>query len=424
MNNYFQIFIKRLFVISIILSSQIYFNACVDLSSGPEDELSNGTKKISIYSPTNNTEIGEGINEVVYSIKPPYSLRFVELYINGQFKRNFPPNQDGTAPQIKYIFDSTYLYKTINLYLIYYDNNGTSEKSNLVENIFVTIDNRLPFQPYSLSLIKFNDGSVNISWRDSSRYVERYEIWKKSGVLNDYALLQEVTGNSNNINDYNLDPNQIYFYKVRGIKKSGSSPFSVEINTAGIYTSGNLIPPTNLIALVVAPGTVQLNWNDKSENENYFAVERSTDKIQFIRLAALPRNTTTYKDSASGLLTNAIYYYRVKAFSNSDSAYSNTIEIKITSGTLNAPANLSGIYNSTVGVIELRWSKTDNNTVYFDIERKTDSGNYQLLRRVDAANTIYLDFSIEKNRTYSYRIRGYDLNIFSAYSNEIIIETN
>lgn len=424
MNNYIHTQIRKLFIIVILLSLQLFLTSCVDLTSNPGESGSNNSKKITIYTPANNSELGEGINEIVYSIQPPYSLRFIELYINGVFKRNYPPNQDGTAPQIKYNFDSCYINSYITLQLIYYDNNGTSEKSNLVQNILITFDNRPPFKPYGLSIINFGDGSINISWKDSSRYVEKYEVWRRTGISSEYIFWQEVSGNSNNVNDYNLDADKIYFYRVRGIKKSGTSDFSNEINTANIYTSGNLFPPTNLTGSVIAPLIVQLNWIDNSDNENYFAIERSTDNIKFFRVSVVPQNTSTYKDSANGLELNNTYYYRVKAYSNSDSAYSNTIQLKITSGNLTAPANLSGIYNGTLGVIELRWNKTDNKTVYFDIERKTESDVYQFLKRVDASNNVYLDFNVEKNKTYSYRIRGYDLNIFSPYSNEIIIQTN
>ena len=52
--------------------------------------------------------------------------------------------------------------------------------------------------------------------------------------------------------------------------------FSDEINTAGIISSGNIFPPTNLTANVTGIANVRLNWEDNSDNENYFAVQRSS----------------------------------------------------------------------------------------------------------------------------------------------------
>lgn len=413
--------IKSIVIILLLISIQ----SCADLSTSPEQNsgLINTDLKIKITSPVNNAQLFEGSNEIIYTIAEPYSLKFIELYINDTFKRNYPPNQDGTAPKIFFNFDSTYVGKAISLYLIYYDNNNTSQKSNLITNVSIKINIPIPYKPYNITLINFNDGSCNIGWNDSSKYVEKYQVWKKIGINGEYFLLNELSGNSNNVNDYNLDSNIVYFYKVRGVNSSGISAFSDEVNTAGIFTSGNLYPPSDLSAIQTSPISVQLKWKDNSDNENYFVVERSTDNIKFTNIASLSRNTISYQDSASGLLTGGTYYYRIKVYSNSDSAFSNIAMVKILSGILQPPTNLTAIYNKDIGVIELRWDNSDNNTVYFDIERKIDDNNFQLLRRIDASNTLFLDFDILKDKNYKYRVRSYDLNRYSEYSNEVTVST-
>lgn len=413
--------IKSIVTILLLISIQ----SCADLSTSPEQnsDLSNTELKIKITSPVNNAQLLEGSNEIIYTIAQPYSLKFIELYINDNFKKNYPPNQDGTAPQIFFDFDSTYVGKLISLYLIYYDNNNTSQKSNLITNVSVKIDIPIPYKPYNITLINFNDGSCNIGWKDSSKYVEKYQVWKKIGINGEYFLLNEFSGNSNNVNDYNLDSNIVYFYKVRGVNSSGTSAFSTEVNTAGIFTSGNLYPPSGLSAIQTSPISVQLKWKDNSDNENYFVVERSIDNVKFTNIASLSRNIISYQDSASGLITGGTYYYRIKAYSNSDSAFSNTAMVKILSSILQPPTNLTATYNKDVGVIELRWDNSDNNAVYFDIERKIDDNNFQILRRIDASNTLFLDFDILKDKNYRYRVRSYDLNRYSEYSNEVTVST-
>ncbi len=410
--------------ILILFISSLLFTGCADLSSNPEENNSgsNTNSKVQITSPTNDSHITEGNNEIIYSIANPYSLRFMELYINGVFKRNYPPNSDGSAPQIFYNFDSTYVGKQISLYLIYYDKDNTSQKSNIINNISVDFYNPPPFKPYDARILKFGQ-YINFSWKDSSKNIEKYEIWKKINLNGEYNLLASVSGNTNNINDYNIDTTQVYFYKVRGIKSSGISPFSNEVKTAGIITSGNLYPPTDLTAVVTSSQKVQLNWKDNSDNENYFVVQRSSDNIKFSDIAQLIQNTTSYLD-ASALTLGANYYYRIKAYSNTDSAFSNIVMIRISSNILLPPSNLTATYDKNIGVIELRWNKSDNYALYFDIERKINNTSYQLLKRVDASNTLYLDFNITTQQTYSYRVRSYDLNQYSGYSNEVTISTN
>ena len=397
----------------------IISQSCADLSSDPNSSNS----KIQISSPSNNGTLMEGNNEIIYSIAQPYSIKFIELYVNGTFIKNIPPNSNGTAPSIIIQLDSTYIGQKLNLYLIYYDTDGTSQKSNTVTEVLVTNDNRVPFKPYNLALLKFNDESINISWKDSSRYIEKYELWRKVNLDGEYLLHQELSGKAYNTNDDNLDTSKIYFYKVRGYKSSGFSDFSDEINTAGIISSGNIFPPTNLTANVTGIANVRLNWEDNSDNENYFAVQRSSAGGNFNRIAVLTKNSTTYLDSGNGTVVGSTYLYRIVAYSNEDSAVSNTVSIKITSGILLPPTNLTATYNSLVRVVQLNWNSSDNNILYFDIERKTELGDFTLIRRIDASNNLYLDFSVETNKVYTYRVRGYDLNRFSEYSNEVTIPT-
>jgi len=413
---------KRKFALSIIVLLLIT-QSCADLSSDPNQNANQSGSKIQISFPFNNGTLMEGNNDIVYSIAQPYSIKFLELYVNGAFVKNIPPNSNGTAPTINIQINSTYIGQIIDLYLIYYDTDGTSKKSNTVTEVLVTNDTRIPFKPYKLTLLKFNDGSINISWKDSSRYVEKYELWRKVNFEGEYLLHQELSGKSYNTNDYNLDTSKIYFYKVRGFKRSGYSDFSLEINTTGIITSGNLFPPTNLSTNVSGISSVILNWIDNSDNENYFAVQRRLAGGVFNYIAVLTKNTTAFKDSGYGLVIGSTYQYRIAAYSNEDSAFSNTVNIKITSGILIPPTNLTATYNSAVRVIQLNWKYSDNNILYFYIERKTDSSVYTLLRRIDAGVNLYLDFNVETNKVYTYRIRGYDLNRFSEYSNEVTIST-
>jgi hypothetical protein len=419
-------FLKARTIISFFLLTILFtaLNSCTDLSSGPDNQNNPTKTTILINSPSSNSQIFEGSNEISYSLTKSYSIKFLELYINGNFFRNYPPDFDGTPPKIIFYLDSTYVGQKINLNVIYYDNDGTSNKSNEIMDLLVVINNLPPTPPYNLQILNFGDGSINLSWKDSSRNVERYEIWRKIGLSNPYVLHLEVAGNSNNVNDYGLDQNQIYYYKIRGVKAKGSASFSSEVNSEGVFTSGNLEPPTQLVAAATGMWTVQLQWKDNSDNENFFAVERRGEYSNFTRVAALSRNTITFRDSGNGLFAGGKFYYRIKSFSNSDSAISNISSTQTFLYNFSAPVNLTGTYNSTAKVIQLNWLKTDERTGFFDIEKKSDDSGFQLLKRINAANVTYLDFDILTNKTYTYRVRGYDLTYFSAYSNEIIILTN
>lgn len=411
---------KNFALFLLVLFSLLTFFSCVDLSNDPVQNK--WDSKINIISPTNNGTLEDGNNIISYSLQQPYSIKFIELYVNDKFVKNIPPNSNGTAPEINLYVDSTEIGKTFSLYLIYYDTDGTSSKSNIITNLKIVPDQHLPYKPYKIELINFGNGTCNISWKDSSRYIEKYELWRKVDVSGSYYLHLELSGNDFNTNDFNLDSNKIYFYKIRGVKNSGVSEFSDEINTEGIITSGNIYPPTNVLASLSGSSVIKLTWDDKSNNENYFSIERSTINGTFSKIADLPPNTTSFSDS-NNLTEGVTYYYRIKVFSNSDSAISKTVQIRFYHSVLIAPTIISGEYNSQLSVIELKWTNIDNNILFIDIERKTDSSDYAIIRRVNASVSLFLDFSVFANQIYTYRVRGYDLNNYSAYSNEISIST-
>ena len=80
--------------------------------------------------------------------------------------------------------------------------------------------------------------------------------------------------------------------------------------------------PMNLAVIGSGTNVFTLVWQDDADNEQGFAVERSTDAVNWLGLTALGPNTTNYTDSSATL--GQKYYYRVRASNSSgDSPYSN-----------------------------------------------------------------------------------------------------
>lgn len=91
-----------------------------------------------------------------------------------------------------------------------------------------------------------------------------------------------------------------------------------------------LAAPRQLVATVVPTGAISLAWQDATETEEVFQVERSDDNLSYQFLATTPANTTGFTDATA--VGGKTYYYRVRASAgNVFSAYSNaavaTIEI-------------------------------------------------------------------------------------------------
>jgi hypothetical protein len=82
----------------------------------------------------------------------------------------------------------------------------------------------------------------------------------------------------------------------------------------------------------VSDSQIDLSWQDNSDNEDGFRIERSLDGTNFLLLLTLPANTTSYSDPE--LSASTTYYYRVCAYNFAgDSAYSNVASATTSSGT-------------------------------------------------------------------------------------------
>ncbi len=400
----------------------LLFIGCTNLATDPPSD-GNSNTTLEIFSPVNGDSVGAGDTEIAYLISTPASLKFMELYVNGKFVRNYPPNSNGSQPRIYLQLNDSFIGTSIDYYLIYYDLNETSLKSNNVLDVHVVATVNPPYAPFNLKLINLTPGSVNLSWEDSSLLVSNYEIWRKINVDGTYRNYLDFEGNVFNINDDNLDPAIMYAYKVKGFNQFGGSEFSDEVNTFGVGSSGDLYPPTNLIATARGTMIVRLSWTDNSENENLFAIERKQENEEFLKIGVVDRNVTNFADSANGLIAGGKYYYRIKAYSNTDSAWSNESFTQTYWYDMIRPTNLQGFYLGD-GKIVLTWNDNDNTNTIFEVERKVDGEEqFTMIATIPGDQNTYLDENLLAQRSYIYRVRSGDGVYYSDYSNKVTVVT-
>jgi subtilisin family serine protease len=85
-----------------------------------------------------------------------------------------------------------------------------------------------------------------------------------------------------------------------------------------------------------------------------------------------------------------------------------------------APSNLTARVRGKA--VDLSWNDNSNNETGFAIERKTGTGSFVQIATVDANVTSFTDSGLAKN-TYAYRVRAYNSQGNSAYSNEVTVTT-
>jgi alpha-tubulin suppressor-like RCC1 family protein len=191
-------------------------------------------------------------------------------------------------------------------------------------------------------------------------------------------------------------------------------------STGVTVTVTNIIPPaapSNLMGTALSSTKVQLSWNDNSNDETDFVLERKTGiSGTYKSIATLSANTTTYLNN--GLSANQTYVYRIKARrSLASSSYSP--EAIVTTWRLpTAPSNLVATTASETQ-INLSWIDNSNDETSFQIERKTGAaGSYSIVATLGANITSLSHNGLIPGTQYFFRIRSVRLGDKSGYSNE------
>jgi len=84
-------------------------------------------------------------------------------------------------------------------------------------------------------------------------------------------------------------------------------------------------PPSNVRVAVVSPTGLRVVWDDNSQMETGFKIERSPNgSTNWTQIGTTSAGVTTYHDMGLAPLTT--YYYRVRAYNGtSNSPYSNAV---------------------------------------------------------------------------------------------------
>jgi hypothetical protein len=176
-----------------------------------------------------------------------------------------------------------------------------------------------------------------------------------------------------------------------------------------------VIPPSNinftdLVSIEnPASSSLNINWIDSATNENNYNVERSVNGTDFIVIATLGANITSYNDT--GLAPNTQYYYRIKATNSTESSVYETTSlttppIPLPPTKAATPSPDSGFINAELsgGNLTLKWSGSSN-TVNYAVYFGTDPLNLTKLGDVAyTANPFYQVTGLSSAVNYYWRI--------------------
>lgn len=252
---------------------------------------------------------------------------------------------------------------------------------------------------------------MNLTWTNDANNKGVIKIEKRT----EQGSFIEIATLARNISSYtdtdHFLSNQTYYYKVIAYdtdeNKAESSIASVTLSEPKA--------PSDLEVTVESNKRLVLTWEDKSNNETSFTIERKTGTGEFIKIGTTTANTALYSDT--GISTGESYTYRVyssNTFGDSK-GYSNEVTVKAAAYTAPSLLTLTAVSTSQ---IDLSWKNSIEEPLKTIIERKMPGDtNWKVIAEVPGNLKNYSDTQLQENTQYGYRIRALlGENVYSVYA--------
>ena len=278
-----------------------------------------------------------------------------------------------------------------------------------------------PQSPTDLIASAMSAYQVDLNWTDNAVNEDGFVIERRESYGGLFTEIDSVGFNVVSYQDTTVSENSEYIYRTYAFNSADNSLPSNQDTVSTIATAPDA--PSDLLAIAVSPSQVNLFWNDNSDNEIGFKIERKIGPGgTFSEIGSVGEDVESYPDV--GLSENVTYIYRICAFNNIDnSAYSNEASAT-TQISLSAPTNMQAAVVS-ISQIDLSWDDNSSNEDGFKIERKIGTGGaFSEIGTVGEDVESYPDVGLNENTTYYYRVCGYNNYGNSGYSNEAEARTD
>jgi hypothetical protein len=156
---------------------------------------------------------------------------------------------------------------------------------------------------------------INLQWADNSLDETGFVIERSTDGVN-FSALATAVANVEAYDDLAVFGGFTYTYRVAAFNANGTSAWTTDLTSSATVPLDATPPavPSNLLATNVTQTTLTLNWQDNSNNETGFTIQRATNNSFTKNLVTfnVGPDVTFYDDS--GLRRNIKYFYRISAF--------------------------------------------------------------------------------------------------------------
>jgi hypothetical protein len=206
-----------------------------------------------------------------------------------------------------------------------------------------------------------------------------------------------------------LNWNTTYYWRVNAANSYNSTSRWSSYRYFRTATGPPPNAPSDLIATPVSSSRIDLTWQDNSDDETGFKIERRTSTGSYSQIATVGAGVTSY--SSTFLSAGTTYYYRVRAYKgtlNSDyceEALAVTFPPPPSAPILKSPASGSTVPSLTP---RLEWNASSG-AVSYGIQVATSSSFTSLIVNETGITDLYDDMALATlnwNTTYYWRVNA------------------
>jgi hypothetical protein len=281
----------------------------------------------------------------------------------------------------------------------------------------------VPATPSGLGATQPSQSTVLLNWQDNSENEDGFRIERSLSPASGFSQVGSVGEDVSSYTSPGLNSATTYYFRVCAFNSAGISSYSGTVQAKTLDAPTNPpTPPSNLQAGQPTRTLVLLEWLDRSNNEDGFKVERSSNPNSGF---AVVRNFNAGTDSCtiSNLTPGSTYYFRVNAFNSAGtSSYTNTVSVTTLDATGTPPAAPSNLQASqpTQSSIALNWQANSNDETGFKVEMSLfPSGGFAEIASLSAGVTTGTISNLNASTAYYFRVYAYNAAGNSTYSNTV-----
>jgi fibronectin type 3 domain-containing protein len=244
--------------------------------------------------------------------------------------------------------------------------------------------------------------SIKTSWTAVSG-ASGYEVSRATSSTGTYSVVGNTT-TTTSLTNTGLSTNKVYYYKIRAYRMVGTTKVYSGYTTV---VSAKPIPavPTNFKAASASYSSIKTSWTAVSGASGY-EVYRATSSTGTYSLVG--KTTTATSFTNTGLSTNKVYYFKVKAYRmvGTTKVYSGYTTAVSAKPIPSVPTNFKAArYSSTS--IKTTWSAVTGASGYEVYRATSSTGTYSLVKTT--TSLYYTNTGLTTGRTYYYKARSYKL---------------